>query len=230
MDRSPSNKDQVPQGPGQYVRANDGRHHRQPYRSRGELNQWPVVNQDPEQVQYIRPSSARSVRLITKLSCNSWTRSPIWLAYSAVTCLSQLSKERKMTLSNLYASLTPDQMHFNQLQKQNEIDRLRQWHPQAALKASRLVTATYQGIQNEMSSGQSQGLEVGGWYAEIDPFEIYANDNDLIPEKVFKPYLPDFPNQLEILPGRCFKLLVSQRLMLPRSLYCLPSTDNFDCR
>ena len=48
-----------------------------------------------------------------------------------------------MIPSNLYASLTPDQKHLHQMQMRHELDRLRQWHPQAALKASRLATATY---------------------------------------------------------------------------------------
>ena len=48
-----------------------------------------------------------------------------------------------MIPSNLYASLTPEQKHLHQLQMQHELDRLRQWHPQAALRASRLATATY---------------------------------------------------------------------------------------
>ena len=43
-----------------------------------------------------------------------------------------------MIPSNLYASLTPEQKHLHQLQVRHELDRLRQWHPQAALKSLKI--------------------------------------------------------------------------------------------
>jgi hypothetical protein len=48
-----------------------------------------------------------------------------------------------MIPSNLYSQLSPEQKHIHQLQMRHELERLRQWHPQAALKASRLATDTF---------------------------------------------------------------------------------------
>ena len=48
-----------------------------------------------------------------------------------------------MIPSHLYSQLTPEQKHLHQLHMRQELDRLRQWHPQAALKASRMATDTF---------------------------------------------------------------------------------------
>ena len=53
-----------------------------------------------------------------------------------------------MIPSHLDSRLIPEQKHVHQLQMRHELDRLRQWHPQAALKASRLATANIQRTQN----------------------------------------------------------------------------------
>ena len=56
-----------------------------------------------------------------------------------------------MIPAHLYARLTPEEKQLHQLQMRIELDRLRQWHPQAALRASRLATDTF---------AKNPGLEV----------------------------------------------------------------------